>query len=66
MYMVASHCAGTRPDNAEHGGAVTRYGNPIGQKIGKIFYIGWRGVHEESFKKIQFMSCHIDGSRWTD
>ncbi len=66
MYMVASHCAGTRPDNAEHGGAVTCYENPIGPKIGKIFYVGWCGVHEESFKKIQFMSRHIDGSRWTD
>ena len=35
-------------------------------KIGERFYAGWRGAHEESFKRIQFVSCHIDGSRWTD
>ena len=35
-------------------------------KIGERFYAGWRGAHEESFKRIQCVSRHIDGSRWTD
>ena len=36
------------------------------QKLARDFMLGGGGAHEESFMRIQFVSRHIDGSRWTD